>query len=348
MYCDLYNISSSNTEIVPIVDYNGYSIDPPISFYNSDESKWKLKVTVPTDILRNSTAGNLIEFYIWSVYNNNWLDPEADGRYAIFSDKMVMNVACGSEKVSVVKSDYILDYNEGSKYFQNETFHVNPTNMTIHVDNPQCPIVNLTVFEDRYLTIPWNNTSFINLVNGDDPSVAYLNITTYETERETWLREIYVLATTIGGQNHSHEPIHVDITIVETFNETEVNHSPQFQYTFPTLEIDVEERDLILRNISKYVYNSPFVVDNEDDPIEILTKDPQHKPFLNLITFSNYTIGVVIDRGLLNYKDEGTHTFQVKLTDDVFSSQGNSKWKQLRYKIVYFEVNPLQYYYFTF
>lgn len=86
----------------------------------------------------------------------------------------------------------------------------------------------MELFEDKKLTIPWVNTTFINLVNGDDPSHAYLNITTYETERETWLREVYIKATTLGGKTNSHVPIHVDITIVEAFNDEEVNHSPQF------------------------------------------------------------------------------------------------------------------------
>ena len=95
--CDLYNISSQNTRLVPIVDFNGYSIEPPTQFYSSTESKWKLKVKVPTDTLRNATAGNLIEFYIWSVYNNFPSDAEADGRYAVFSEKMQIAIACGSE-----------------------------------------------------------------------------------------------------------------------------------------------------------------------------------------------------------------------------------------------------------
>ena len=74
----MYNISSSNTELVPIVDFNGYSIEPPEQIYSSTDGEWKLKVLIPTDTLRNTTAGNLIEFYIWSVYNNFPSDTEAD------------------------------------------------------------------------------------------------------------------------------------------------------------------------------------------------------------------------------------------------------------------------------
>ena len=186
--------------------------------------------------------------------------------------------------------------------------------------------MSLELFEDADLTIPWVNTTFINLVNGDDPSNAYLIITTYETERETWLREVYMKATTVGGKTNAHRPIHVDITIIETFNETEVNHSPNFLYALPTLSIEVSERDLILRNTSVFLYNSPLVVDNEDDPISIEVRDPQFKPYLQLISYSNLTIGVKIDRSKINHKDEGIHTFQVKMSDDVFSSKGNTKW----------------------
>jgi hypothetical protein len=91
------------------------------------------------------------------------------------------------------------------------------------------------MFEDSKLTIPWTNTSFINLINGDDPYNAYLDITTYETDRETWRREVYIKATTVGGiTSISIDPIHIDITIVETFNDREVNHAPQFLNSIPT------------------------------------------------------------------------------------------------------------------
>jgi hypothetical protein len=101
--CTKYNISSSNADIVPIVNYNGYSIAAPEQFYSAAHGKWKLKVTVPTGILRNATAGNQVEFYIWSVYNNNPSDAMADARYATFSQKMVFSVTCGKEKLSIKK-----------------------------------------------------------------------------------------------------------------------------------------------------------------------------------------------------------------------------------------------------
>lgn len=167
----------------------------------------------------------------------------------------------------------------------------------------------MAAFEDPELTIPWTNTSHISLVNGNDPANAYLNITTFEDVRETWLREIYVVATTVGGATNAQRPIHVDITIIETFNETEVNHSPLFSRPFPNLVIPVYERDLILRNTSIFTYNSPLVVDNEDDPISIEVRDPQMKPYLELKAFSNFTVGVRVDTAKLNYKDGGMHQF---------------------------------------
>lgn len=39
----------------------------------------------------------------------------------------------------------------------------------------------------------------INLVDGHDPWNAYINITTYETERYTWIKDFYILVTTLGG-----------------------------------------------------------------------------------------------------------------------------------------------------
>jgi hypothetical protein len=44
-----------------------------------------LRIKFPTNELRNSTAGNQIEFYIYGSYNNNPSDNSADGRYAAWS-----------------------------------------------------------------------------------------------------------------------------------------------------------------------------------------------------------------------------------------------------------------------
>jgi hypothetical protein len=71
--------------------------------------------------------------------------------------------------------------------------------MTLSVNEPYCPIVKMEVFEDAAFTIPWTNTSQIALYNGDIPSMAYLSVTTYEVNRTTWLRDIYIKATTVGG-----------------------------------------------------------------------------------------------------------------------------------------------------
>ena len=119
---------------------------------------------------------------------------------------------------------------------------------------------------------------------------------------------------------YTYDSIHIDTTIIETFNDREVNHAPQFLQPIPTLVIDVWERDLILKNTSKFHYWSPKAEDNEGDEITIKLIDQQKKPFLNLKTFYNDSFGIDIDRSMLNYLDEGTHTFKVKLSDKVFSS----------------------------
>lgn len=108
--CDYYNISSSSTEILPVVDYGGYSIDPPQKVWDSSisQAKQRLSVTVPTDVLRNSSSGNQIEFYIFGVYNNYPTDAEADGRYAVYSSKMVIDVQCGGESIYVDSTSYHL------------------------------------------------------------------------------------------------------------------------------------------------------------------------------------------------------------------------------------------------
>jgi hypothetical protein len=117
--CNYYNISSSNTEIVPIINYNNsYTIQPPRQYFDTsivftstslcmecngalavnDDSvtdsagntctsaydgnaalcgtldvvaRWRMDVTIPTDELRNASAGNQIEFYIYAAYNND-------------------------------------------------------------------------------------------------------------------------------------------------------------------------------------------------------------------------------------------------------------------------------------
>mmetsp|Transcript_14973 Transcript_14973/g.23177 ORF Transcript_14973/g.23177 Transcript_14973/m.23177 type:complete len:89 (+) Transcript_14973:3767-4033(+) len=55
--CQYYNISSSNTAIVPVTNQNGYSLDPP-SIVDIGSGVEKLRVRVPTDTLRNATYGN--------------------------------------------------------------------------------------------------------------------------------------------------------------------------------------------------------------------------------------------------------------------------------------------------
>lgn len=96
--CQYYNISSSNTEIKP-VSGNGYEIKELLRVYPGTSSE-RFRVKIPTDTLRNATAGNQIEFYVYGSYNNNPNDNSADGRYAAWSQKMVIDVVCGLERVA--------------------------------------------------------------------------------------------------------------------------------------------------------------------------------------------------------------------------------------------------------
>jgi hypothetical protein len=50
-------------------------------------------------------------------------------------------------------------------------------------------------------------------------------------------------------------------------------------------------------------------VDNEDDPIEIEVKDPERQRYLRLVSFSNESFGLKVDRSILTYMDEGWHKY---------------------------------------
>ena len=45
----------------------------------------------------------------------------------------------------------------------------------------------------------WTQTDIVNLINGDNPEQAYLNITTFEEDRTSWIKNFYLMATTMGG-----------------------------------------------------------------------------------------------------------------------------------------------------
>lgn len=98
---------------------------------------------------------------------------------------------------------------------------------------------------------------------------------TYEENRETrptadtWIKHFYLKATTLGGKTNQNDPIHFKITIVERFNDVEVNHAPIFSSYIIHPTIRVWERDLILGNTTEFHYWSPIAVDNEKDPITI-------------------------------------------------------------------------------
>ena len=102
--CKYYNISSSNSEFKP-VNQSGYQIDVP-ELINVGTSYEKLRIKFPTSELRNASAGNQIEFYIYGSYNNNPLDNSADGRYAAWSQKMKIDIVCGQEKLLMDGKDF--------------------------------------------------------------------------------------------------------------------------------------------------------------------------------------------------------------------------------------------------
>jgi len=98
---------------------SGYSIDPPTFFNDPSTGNQRLKVTVPTDILRNASAGNQIKFYIYGAYNNDATEVLADGRYAAFSQEMVIDIVCGSETVVINKFYHFLEYRQGTPLAKN-------------------------------------------------------------------------------------------------------------------------------------------------------------------------------------------------------------------------------------
>ena len=82
--CLYYNLSSSSSAIVPVIQPNDYSLTGPM-WAPPGSPCGQLSVRVPTDVLRNATASNQIWFYVYGAYNNNPSKPEADGRWAAFS-----------------------------------------------------------------------------------------------------------------------------------------------------------------------------------------------------------------------------------------------------------------------
>lgn len=88
---------------------------------------------------------------------------------------MVFDVACGSESVSVVTTYtlterlIVLLYKEGTESNSNETYPISPDLLELSIDKNECPFVSFSLFEDKDFTVPWTNTSLIDLVNQDDP-----------------------------------------------------------------------------------------------------------------------------------------------------------------------------------
>ena len=126
----------------------------------------------------------------------------------------------------------------------------------------------------------WTQTDIVNLINGDNPEQAYLNITTFEEDRTSWIKDFYLMATTMGGVTSNNDnvsevyqngtksntyPIHFRVTIIKSIDSDLINHAPKFVYGFDQLNIKVFERDIILKNTTIFEYHSPCAKDNEDD-----------------------------------------------------------------------------------
>ena len=96
----------------------------------------------------------------------------------------------------------------------------------------------------------------------------------------TWVRTIYVRATTLGGKTSY--PVQIRITIAETVSRAQVNHAPQFAAPLEPLAIGVWERDLALNRSAPYFYWSPQAVDAEGDPVLMEFRGVEAYPYLRV------------------------------------------------------------------
>ena len=101
---------------------------------------------------------------------------------------MVLDVACGSESVTVGASLLLLEYPQGTSAMPNATFSFSPKNLSMSVDKQSCPIVRFDAFQDAGCTLPWMDLASLNLLNQTTPEQAYLNVTTWERLRYNLLR----------------------------------------------------------------------------------------------------------------------------------------------------------------
>ena len=159
------------------------------------------------------------------------------------------------------------------------------------VDKQTCPIVRFDAFQDAGCTQPWTDIASISLLNQTIPEQAYLNVTTWETlyynlikqqmpTSLTWVRSIYVRATTLGGKTSS--PVQIRITIAKTVSKVQVNHAPQFVAPLEPLAVGVWERDLALNRSPLYFYWSPKAVDAEGDQIFMEFRGVEAYPYLRV------------------------------------------------------------------
>lgn len=227
-----------------------------------------------------------------------------------------------------------------------------------------CPITSFALYEDYDFVAgafgtPWSNTDEIKLVNGEDPDNAYLNITTFEEDRATWIKHFCLMATTLGGVTSNNDnvddrytngtkrnayPIHFKVTILKTLDSGTINHAPQFLYDFDYLNIDVYERDIILKNTTIFEYHSPGAKDSEDDQIEILFNGLDYYPYIRADIHENHSFSLYFDSGQFNYFDRGEHYLWVKVQDDNAENDSSERWQYFWFNITYTHLNPEQTY----
>ena len=107
--------------------------------------------------------------------------------------------------------------------------------------------------------------------------------------------------------------------VLKTINQEVVNYAPS--YLAPPQknhEIEVYERDLITKNATVYVYQSPNATDYEDDRIYMEFRNQWRFPYLELEsqvypTASSFSLK--IDKSKLNYLDRGLYDFDIMIYD---------------------------------
>ena len=103
------------------------------------------------------------------------------------------------------------------------------------------------------------------------------------------------------------------LDVIESINRTIVNYAPQYITTLVRHhDIDVYERDLIMKNATVYHYQSPPTNDYESDLILMEFRNQWRYPYLDLqmhLATLSPSFSFEVDRAKLNYLDEGIYKF---------------------------------------